>query len=668
MRPPTAAALAPFTPDVAAVNDLRRGLYPNPVPATDAAAAMLGDAGLWAPPSAAAAARDPGAVGRWVRRLAATLLGLAAAPELRAVAPAAAAAAPAAELLLPLALANAARSDPAGLAGRRAALSAAVAIHLLPPTLSALAASARPASSATTPAPAAVRILLAVLDHLRSVRADAILARGPPRHPDAPGEGEGDADLAIDASAGDWATVFWLDLPYLRVAAAALGAGCPTTALLYAELEAEARGGVPLLGGGGCGGGRSGSGSGGLLPSSAAASQPADASPARPRRLGADLGTVLLAAHRASPDPDGVYFAAAAAGGADANLALFQLAGDWAAVAAVTDAAAVGSARGGDGGLGGPALAARAAGLPAALAHMGCRAAVAAVSSSVAGHGGGALADARAEAAWRMGQWRGVGGVGTAAGASPAASPASASSSFHASVCACLTALEDGDLEGAGSTLATARARGGGPGRLGARRGRAPGGGPGRGWRAARRPPRGDRRHDRRPGSRPPPDAGQPGRRPGPGGRRGRPGRPDVVDGAVDGRAGSRRGGLGRREASALGPSPRDGAAYEAAEPLLALRRAVSRALGAPAAESRALTAAARAAPGAAPGAGRPGRPRRHSVADRGRHGGGGGRGPAGLAGPRHRADCALAGGGGQAPVGAGPGRRGRPRAARPAG
>ena len=581
----TAAALAPFTPDLTTINDLRRGQYPGPVPPADVAAAMLGEAGLWAPPSSAAvAAGSPGAVGRWVRRLAATLLHMAAAPELRAVASAAAASAAAAELLLPLAFADAARGDPTGRAGRRAALSGAVASHLLPSSGALMASSFR--NPTTTPAPAAVRILLATLDHLRSVRADAILARGPPRHPDAAGEGEGGEEDGVDACAVDWASAFWLDLPYLGVAAAALGAGCPTAALLYAELEAEARGGVPLLGGGG---GRSGSGAA----AGAAAAPPLTFSTpttaTRTRRLGADLGSVLLAAHRASPDPDGVYFAAAAAGGADASLALFQLAGDWAAVAAVTDAAAVGArARGGVGG--GPALAARAAGLPAALAHMGCRAAVAAVS------GGGALMDARAEAAWRMGQWREVGG---AAPASPAAtlpaapaSSQSSASSFHASVCACLTALEDGDLEGAGSTLAAARAgvvaglAESAPvaaGRLVRGEGGAAGGAP----------------YDA------PTIAADPaivrlqmlanlddalGLLASAAGSLGQtPGRSEAALAAVE-------AAWVRREASALGPSPRDGSAYEAAEPMLALRRAVSRALGAPGAERRALTAAAHAA------------------------------------------------------------------------
>jgi len=600
--PATRAAAAPWLPDpVAPESDLRPGLYPRAV--DDAAVTSLADTILWKPPSVAASAASPGLVGRWVRRLAAAMLRAAAAPALRAVAPAAAGSAAAAELLLPLALADAARWDPTGRAGRRDLLSEAVAAALLPSGSGGLPSSSSAAShrpSPAAPAPAAVRILLACLDHLRSVRADTLLARGPPRHPDAPeegegtgegeGEGEGGAGAdVIDPAAVDWPTVFWLDLPYLGVAGAALGAGCPTAALLYAELEAEARGGVPLLGGGGGGGGGwNGSGGG-----PAAAAGP----PHTARRLGSDLGAVLLAAHRSSPDPDGIYFAAAAAGGSsEAALALYALAGDWAAVAAVTDAAAVASAGGGGGGGGGgpgsAALAARAAGLPAALAHMGCRAAVAAVAGG-AGGSGGPLTDARAEAAWRMGQWRGVaGGAEPAGGAGYGAPPSSllTSSPFNAAICACLAALEDGDTEGAGSTLAAARS--GVVADLAAAAPVAAGhlvGGDGRGGACSADPAivrlqmlasLEDAVGLAAAGAA------------GPGGANGGGGAPPR-DGA--GLAAVEAAWV-RRESAALGPSPRDGGAYAAAEPLLALRRAAARALGAPSAERRALTAAAAAA------------------------------------------------------------------------
>jgi len=326
---------------------------------------------LWAPTG-----RSPSA---WARRVASALAAAARSPALRAVAPLAAVDRATADLILPHALADGA--VPEEDAGARTAHSAGVLAALLDP-------GARPA---------AVRAMLACLDHLHALREAAFVAAPAPR------AGSGRTVRAPDPPLTDaraWLSPHWLDVPASDVAAAALRCGAPLTALFYAEaaIGPDAGGGAPR----------------------------------------AALAPVLLAATEAAGDRDALYWAAEEAGAdADAQLTVLGQEGRWADVAAARDAAAARGVRG-----------ARA--LPAALLRLGCpAAALAAAEDLLRASPSPELADARAEAAWRMGRWRGGGG-GSAA-------ETTTLSSFNASVCACLESLQDGAADAGSASLDAAR-------------------------------------------------------------------------------------------------------------------------------------------------------------------------------------------------------------------
>ena len=376
------------------------------------------------------------------------------------------------------------------------------------------------------------RLLLRCLDHLRSLRED-VFAQAPTlaERPSSPASKRFPAYMASELAElrGPmcWPSCCWLRVRYETVARAALQCcGDPHAAQLWGELAVEESVASPE--------GRR------------AADEMADAAVRSPRRVAGgvqrgtavpasssaavaayrargstgdavaasvprSLGAVLLGASRATAEPDGIYWAAALAGGLEgssgAQLALLQHEGDWAGAAALCDATAAGGGFFGGSGSGGSgcvgasmmsfcgfgsgrlfasssAVASASApspALPAALLQLGCSSSAASVakalllsgwsnddSSSSSGFDSSELRDAAAEAAWRMGQWRSAVGSSSSSSAdeglpSPSAAAAAASSSspssssFNVSVCAALAAIQERAPEAAASALAAAR-------------------------------------------------------------------------------------------------------------------------------------------------------------------------------------------------------------------
>ena len=468
---------------------------------------------------------------QWVRRLAFAVLRRARAPELRAAAAFALSDRAAAELLLPHALADLALnspsssdgerdiapvvSAPSGIAGALAAVfeSALSACCLSSSSASAAAAASISASSSSTPrtyrhlSDDVARLLLCCLDHLRGVREDAF-ARAPPlaERPSSSASKRAPAYLASKAEElKGWPSACWLEVRYETVARAALQCcGDPHAAQFWGELAVEESVASPE--------GRraadamadaavrsprraaAGVSRGTAVPASTSSAAASAASAVwRPRGSTGDavaasvprsLGAVLLAASRATAEPDGIHWAAALAGGlegsAEAQLALLQHEGDWAGAAALCDATAAGGFRfvfgfggcggGGGGGDCGRRLAASSStspslSLPAALLQLGCSSSAASVaktllagwsssSYSASSFDSSELRDAAAEAAWRMGQWR---SAAPSSSADEASSSSSSSSSFNVSVCAALAAIQERAPEAAASALSAAR-------------------------------------------------------------------------------------------------------------------------------------------------------------------------------------------------------------------
>ncbi|KAK9825683.1 hypothetical protein WJX81_003257 [Elliptochloris bilobata] len=324
----------------------------------------------------------------WVCELAHALLSRAPSPMLRMCQSLALLRPAMAELLLPHILADLATLDSDG--HLAAALSNLVAKHVFG-AMPGEEPGSRPGSGAAGAGVAplkAVRLMLSALNYLRSVRLDELVS------------GRGSA-------AARWAQVYWLEVDYLAVAAAALRCGACFTALLYLEHWCEAAHGRLALGN----------------------DQPLAAGGL------AEVDRLLLDAHAASGEPDGLY-AVARSHKLAAQLRLFEHEGAWSKALVARDLQLLGAAQGGDAG---PARAEERAGLVHALQQLGCAHIISAYWASLPS-ADGELGELRAECAWRMGEW-------TSAREAVPAPEAAAGPGFHQALCGCLKALEGGDQE-----------------------------------------------------------------------------------------------------------------------------------------------------------------------------------------------------------------------------
>jgi ataxia telangiectasia mutated family protein len=261
--------------------------------------------------------------------------------------------------------------------------------------------------------PKTMRLLLRCLNHVRSLQVEAKMA--PPKGGRAPAAAGAPLDPRDVAR---WRRVYWLDLDYLHVAAAAVRSRAYFTALLYVEAWCEGRGGGRLA-----------------LPDAAA----------EPRRAEADA--LLLEVHSRIEEPDGLY-AVARSNELLPQLRRSEREGDWATALVTCDIAlsllAEREAGGGQGGgtVGGLSAEAARASLARSLSRLGASALLAG-----AGRGGGQGA-ARAAAAG-LGQWTPLDpGGGAADGGAGGA---------DADLTAAVAALGAGAAERCGQALASAR-------------------------------------------------------------------------------------------------------------------------------------------------------------------------------------------------------------------
>ncbi len=366
--------------------------------------------------------------GRWASALAHAMLRRADDPMLHHCAALARLKPAFAELLLPLAFADLALHEeaaggagggggapPADARGKRRAPEAAGSDSAAARVAAAIAAEVLPHAAAH---PKAARLLLRCLNHLRGLRLDAMAAPAPPAG-------------APPAGPRFWSHVYWVELDYLEVAAAAARCRAHFSALLYVEAWAEAAGGGRLR-----------------LP------------PPRARgRAAADA--LLLEVYSAVEEPDGLYGAAAADAALLPQLRRFEREGDWAQALVTADLALqlLGDGGGGNGGangaangaaaveeVGGLAREAAEAGRLRSLSHLGAAsllATAAAARGGSAGAGGAAL-----DAAAALGEWAPLdAGRGGAAGGAPA----------DAALAGALAALAAGAAESCAQALAAGR-------------------------------------------------------------------------------------------------------------------------------------------------------------------------------------------------------------------